>query len=56
MRSIDTAVHNRTGAGLSFLVGSILIFCIGLNLVWDMKIRVSNMLPAIVIAVIAAII
>ena len=38
------------------LVGSILIFCIGLNLVWDMKIRISNMLPAIVIAVIAAII
>lgn len=38
------------------LVGSILIFCIGLNLVWDKKIRVSNMLPAIVIAVIAAII
>ena len=38
------------------LVGSILIFCIGLTLVWDMKIRVSNMLPAIVIAVIAAVI
>ena len=38
------------------LVGSILIFCIGLNLVWDKKIRVSNMLPAIVLAVIAAII
>ena len=38
------------------LVGSILIFCIGLNLVWDMKIRISNMLPAIVIAVIAAVI
>ena len=38
------------------LVGSILIFCIGLNLVWDKKIRVSNMLPAIVIAAIAAII
>ena len=37
------------------LVGSILIFCIGLNLVWDKKIRVSNMLPAILIAVIAAI-
>lgn len=38
------------------LVGSILIFCIGLNLVWDKKIRVSNMLPAIVIAVVAAIV
>ena len=36
-------------AGLS-LVGSILIFCVGVNLVWDTKLRVANMLPAIVIA------
>ena len=35
-------------------VGSILIFCVGLNLVWGKKIRVANLLPAIVIAVIAA--
>ena len=36
------------------LVGSILIFCVGLNLVWGKKIRVANMLPAVVLAVIAA--
>ena len=36
-------------AGLS-LVGSILIFCVGVNLVWDTKLRVANMLPAIVVA------
>ncbi|HHV96190.1 MAG TPA: DUF554 domain-containing protein [Clostridiaceae bacterium] len=36
------------------LVGSILIFCVGLNLVWGKKIKVANMLPAIVFAVIAA--
>ena len=36
------------------LVGSILIFCVGINLVWEKKIRVANLLPAIVIAVIAA--
>ncbi len=36
-------------AGLS-LVGSILIFCVGVNLVWDAKLRVANMLPAILIA------
>lgn len=36
------------------LVGSILIFSVGLNLVWDKKIKVANMLPAIVLAVIAA--
>ena len=36
------------------LVGSILIFCVGVNLVWNKNIRVANMLPAIVIAVIWA--
>ena len=33
------------------IVGSILIFCVGLNLVWGKQIRVANMLPAILIAV-----
>lgn len=36
------------------LVGSILIFCVGLNLVWGKKIKIANMLPAIILAVIAA--
>jgi len=36
------------------LIGSILIFCVGLNLVWGKKIRVANLLPSIVYAVIAA--
>ena len=36
------------------LIGSILIFCVGLNLVWGKKIRVANMLPAMVLAVVAA--
>jgi uncharacterized membrane protein YqgA involved in biofilm formation len=45
-----------TDAALSNLsmVGSILIFCVGINLVWGKKIRVANLLPAIIIAVIAA--
>lgn len=38
------------------LIGSILIFCVGLNLVWGKKIRVANMLPAVVLAVVAALI
>lgn len=33
------------------LVGSILIFCVGVNLVWGKKIRVANLLPAIIFAV-----
>ena len=36
------------------LVGNVLIFCVGINLVWGKKIRVANLLPAIVLAVIAA--
>ncbi|MBQ1289678.1 MAG: DUF554 domain-containing protein [Erysipelotrichaceae bacterium] len=36
------------------LIGSILIFCVGINLVWGKKVRVANMLPAVFIAVIFA--
>lgn len=36
------------------MVGSILIFCVGVNLVWGKKVRVANMLPAIVFAVAVA--
>ena len=32
------------------LVGSVLIFCVGLNLVWKNTVRVANLLPAIVFA------
>lgn len=38
------------------LIGSVLIFCVGLNLVWGKKIRVANMLPAVVLAVLAAVV
>ncbi len=44
----DAALSNLS------LIGSILIFCVGVNLVWGKKIRVGNLLPAVVIAVIAA--
>ena len=36
------------------LVGNVLIFCVGVNLVWGKKVRVANLLPAIVAAVAAA--
>ena len=38
---------------LSF-IGSVLIFCIGINLVWGKKLNVANMLPSVVLAVLAA--
>lgn len=42
-----------TPAALSALalVGSSLIFCVGLNLLWEKTIRVANLLPALVVAV-----
>lgn len=44
----DSALSNLS------LVGNVLIFCVGINLLWGKKIRVANLLPAIVFAVIAA--
>ena len=34
------------------LIGSILIFCVGVNLVWGKKFRVANMLLAVILAII----
>ena len=44
----ETALNNLS------LVGSVLIFCVGVNLIWGKKIKVANLLPAVVIAVLAA--
>ena len=42
-----------TAAALSnlSLVGSVLIFCVGVNLIWKNTIRVANLLPALIVAV-----
>lgn len=42
-----------TGAALAnlSLVGSILIFCVGVNLIWGKMFKPANMLPAVVVAV-----
>lgn len=44
----DVAIANIS------LIGSILIFCVGINLLFDKKISVANLLPSIVIAVVFA--
>ena len=36
------------------MVGSVLIFCVGVNLIWGKMIRVANMLPAVLLAILAA--
>ena len=38
------------------LVGSTLIFCVGINLIWPKTFKPANMLPAVVIAVILALV
>ena len=47
-------VMTEAAMGYLSLVGSVLIFCVGLNLIRDKKIRVANLLPAVILAVIAA--
>ena len=47
-------VITPTAAAYLSLIGSVLIFCVGVNLVWGKKVRVANMLPAVILAVIAA--
>lgn len=33
------------------IVGSVLIFCVGLNIVWGKKVRIANMLPSLIFAI-----
>ena len=47
-------IMTETAVAYLSLIGSVLIFCVGVNLVWGKKVRVANMLPAVVFAVLAA--
>lgn len=47
-------IMTETAVAYLSLVGSVLIFCVGLNLVWGKKVRVANMLPAVLFAVLFA--
>ena len=38
------------------LVGSVLIFCVGINLVFGKRVKVANFLPALIVAVVWAMI
>lgn len=54
-RLIQPIMTDQALANLS-LIGSVLIFCVGINLIWGKKIRVANLLPAVILAVVAALI
>ena len=56
MRGLGTIINALaivTGAVLNnlSLVGNILIFCVGINLVWPRTIKVANLLPSLLVAV-----
>jgi len=52
-RLLAPLMTEQAAAYLS-LIGSILIFCVGMNLVLGRKLRVANMLPSVLLAVLAA--
>lgn len=52
-RLIQPLLTEAALGGLS-MVGSVLIFCVGINLIWKNTVRVANLLPALVIAVVYA--
>ncbi len=54
LASVIRPILTEAALGYLSLVGSVLIFCVGLNLVWGKKIRVANLLPAVFLAVAAA--
>lgn len=47
-------VMTDTATAYLSLIGSVLIFCVGINLIWGKLLRVANMLPAVLLAVGAA--
>ena len=51
---LNSPIMTEVAIAYLSLIGSILIFCVGINLVWGKKVRVANMLPAVIFAVIAA--
>ena len=54
LAKLVSPVMTETAVAYLSLIGSVLIFCIGINLVWGKKLKVANMLPAVLLAIGAA--
>lgn len=54
LAQLVSPVMTQTAIAYLPLIGSVLIFCVGVNLVWGKKLSVANMLPSVVLAVLAA--
>lgn len=50
LAKLISPIVNEAAQNNISLVGSILIFCVGVNLVWGKRVRVANMLPSVFIA------
>ena len=50
-QSLDTAGSMNM---ILSMVGNILIFCVGVNLIWPRTIKVANLLPALLVAILLA--
>lgn len=51
LAKLVSPVMTQTAVAYLSLIGSVLIFCIGVNLVWDKKLNVANMLPSALLAI-----
>ena len=47
-------IMTATAIAYLSLIGAVLIFCVGVNIVWGKKFNVANMLPAVILAIVAA--
>lgn len=54
--SLLKPLMTETALAYLSLTGSVLIFCVGVNLLWPKKLKVANMLPTVVLAVIWALV
>ena len=54
LAKLAAPVMTQTATDYLSLLGSVLIFCIGVNLVWGKKLKVANMLPSVLLAIGAA--
>lgn len=54
LAKLVSPIMTKTAIAYLSLIGSVLIFCIGVNLVWGKKLKVANMLPSVLLAIAAA--
>lgn len=54
LATLISPIMTEAAIGFLSLIGSVLVFCVGVNLVWGKTLKVANMLPSVVLAILAA--